>query len=60
MSADGIGFSVGAAIVLSVPCSDVGGGLCCYGAVLVLKISDNCSTAVVALGPYSKRGVEGA
>ena len=52
----GIGCSVCATIGLSVPCSVGGDGFCCYGALLIIKISANCSTSVVALGPYSKKG----
>ena len=59
MGAGGIGCSVGAVIVVSVPCSVIGDGFCCSGAVLVLKMSTNCSTSVVALGIYSKKGVAG-
>ena len=59
MGSVGIGCSVGAALGVLVPCSVGGDGFCCYGAVLVLNISANCSIAVVALGPYSKKGVSG-
>ena len=48
----GMGCSVGAAIEVSVTCSYGGDGFGCYVAALVLKISANCSTSVLALGPY--------
>ena len=59
MGACGIGYSVGTSIVVPVPCSTLGGRLYCYGAVLVLKMSANFSTAVLALGIYSKKCVTG-
>ena len=59
VGADGLGCPVGAVIGLSVPCYVGGGGLCCSGAMLVLKMSANFPTTVVDLGPYSKKGVVG-
>ena len=55
MGAGGLGCSVGTTIGVSVSCSVGGDDFCCYGAVFVLKISANFSTAVVALGPHSKK-----
>ena len=40
-------------------CSVGGYGFCCSSAVLVLKMSANFSTAVVALGGFYKKIVEG-
>ena len=55
----GLGCSVGAAIEVSVNFYSGGDGFGCYGAALVLKISANCSTSVLALGPYYKKNVAG-
>ena len=57
MGACGIGCSVGGALGVSVPCYIGGDGLCCSFAVLLLRFSANCSTAVLALGTYYKKGV---
>ena len=59
MGTGGIGFSVGDVLEVSVRCYIGGYGLCCSGAFLVIKISANFSTEVLALGPYSKKGVVG-
>ena len=57
VSSGGLGCSVGAALVVSVPCSIDRDGFCCSGAVFVLKHLSNCSTSVVSLVPYSKKKV---
>ena len=43
VGAGGLGFSVGSAIAVSVPCSDGGYGFRCSGAVLDFKMPANCS-----------------
>ena len=59
VGAVGLGCSIGAVIGVLVYFSAGGEGSCCFGSMLAINMSTNCSTSVVYLGPYNRNGVAG-